>query len=712
VVVRSFIAALVLAACTEDPELFVELRTDFVPEAEFVRVRTRVESDDGLVLEREAFGRYGEDYVRGQRIAEFAGLPLGRHLVRVELFSPWGAELSSRAVALDFHASRGITVVMTRTCAYTSCPGDADPPAATECYGGRCVSPECSSENPEACGEPACESDAECGTAAYCARSLCDEGVCLIATIAGACRATEWCDPAVGCVPRATLPDASVPDGGSSCTGDGMCDDGFDCTVDRCDDGTCRHLPDDAACTAGDMGMCIEGFGCQYAGCTPSTCIPTSGCERARCDGSECVLESACSAAEMCCGGACVAAGCDDGNPCTADACEPSGCTHVPASGPCADGVFCNGSDSCASGACTVHAGPPCPGASSCDEAADTCTGCSDDASCPADMVGPFSSCTYADGCAESGTQTRAVTSYECVSGTCAPSTRMESAACSRDTDSTSCGATTFGAWGSCAGFSGACDESGTWMRTRTDRQCGSGSCRDVASEETGACSRDTDGTSCGSPMYGGFGACGGFENVCDTSGAQTRTRTDYTCIAATCSPSSATETGSCTRGTDGVSCGGPSYSGWSDCTGFSDDCDESGTQTRVRTDPVCSGGGCGSVDTVESQACTRSTGGVVCGSPTFGSWGFCSFSDECDESGTQSRTRTDYLCGGGTCNASGSTETMGCSRDTDGSYCEDFPSCRRGTCAGGACSYGAGCSAGRRCCEPGICVCSTCACP
>jgi hypothetical protein len=595
VVVRYFLAGLFLAACSEDPELFVELRTDFVPEAEFVRVRTRIETQDGLVLERESFGGFNDDFIRGQRVAEFGDLSLGMHLVQVELFSPWGASLSSRRIALDFRASRGITVVMTRTCAFTSCPGPGDSDEATECYGGRCVTPACSPENPDACGAPACETDAECGSTAYCARALCDNGVCLVATVVGACRATEWCDPVAGCVQRRMLPDAAMPDGGSGCTGDGACDDGFECTIDRCEDGTCRHEPDDSACTASEGGSCVEGFGCQYPGCTPASCVPETGCQRARCEGAECVLEDAC-APGMCCGDACVPAGCDDGNACTDDSCGPSGCVNAPNTGPCSDGVFCNGPDTCASGACSMHAGPPCPGMSTCDEEGDTCAGCSDDASCPADEVGPYSACSFADICSESGSQTRIRTTYECRAGTCVSSDRVE----------------------------------------------------------TGSCSRDTDGTGCG----------------------------------------------------------GTTFSGWSACS-FSDECDESGTQTRTRTDPVCMGGTCLPVASDESQACARSTGGAACGSPSYTAWSACTgFSTPCDESGTQSRTRTDYTCGSGTCNPTSMTpETMPCMRDSDGNFCE-------GPC---------GCTAGRRCCEPpwgtcaggtcdttggGICVCSTCACP
>jgi hypothetical protein len=37
---------------------------------------------------------------------------------------------------------------------------------------------------------------------------------------------------------------------------------------------------------------------------------------------------------------------------------------------------------------------------------------------------------------------------------------------------------------------------------------------------------------------------------------------------------------------------------------------------------------------------------------------------------------------------------------------------CRFTTCSGGVCPTGSGCSGTQRCCEPGICVCSSCDCP
>ncbi|MEZ4337424.1 MAG: hypothetical protein R3B82_12455, partial [Sandaracinaceae bacterium] len=503
--------------------------------------------------------------------------------------------------------------------------------------------------------------------------------------------------------------DAGGADAGGECAAG--CDDGLDCTADACEAGACVHTPDDARCTDGSAGTCVVGFGCQYAGCTPDTCV-AGPCEVAHCAGDSCVIESACGATEECCGGTCVPAGCDDRDPCTDDTCGGAACTHTPNTATCDDGVFCNGADTCGGGTCSTHAGDPCSGASVCDETSGSCVGCVGDADCPDPVAGSWGSCGYADVCAQTGTQERTVTSYRCMGGSCRATPSMESRACSRSTNGNSCGSTTFGTWGSCGGFSGTCDESGTRSRSRMDRVCASGSCTTQSSTDTGACARDTDGTMCAATAYGTWGSCGGFSDTCDESGTRSRSQTDYACVAGTCASTVSTDTGACSRSTTGTSCGATTFGSWGSCGGYSDTCDETGTQSRTRTDFACSGGACDSTMTMESQGCGRTTTGTACGTPTYTVWSACGgFSTECDESGTQSRTRTDYTCGGGTCSVGTNTpESQACARDTDGNFCENWVTCRTGSCVAGACNAPGSCSG--RCCEPNICVSMGSSCP
>jgi hypothetical protein len=490
--IAATLAVLILSACGEEAGVFVELKTDLVPEAEFVRIVARLETSTGAVIERETEARYGEEFSRGRRVAEFVGIPNGRSTVTIEISSPWGAPLASRAIAFDFQSSRGVQVLITRTCAHVDCPRSGDSPDATECLGARCVPPSCSAPTDAACGEPDCERNENCNRRASCAESVCDDGVCFVSILEGACGAEAWCDPSSGCVQRMSIADGGVPDASvEGCTADAECDDAIGCTIDRCTDRVCNHTTDDALCTEASGGTCVVDFGCQYPGCTPESCVAANGCEVARCNGSECVMEPACTEGQICCGGACAPAGCDDANGCTIDSCGAGGCEHAP---------------------------------------------------------------------------------------------------------------------------------------------------------------------------------------------------------------------------NDGLVCGTTLYTDWTPCDGFSDVCDETGTRTRIRMDPICMGGTCRSGETLETEACPRATAGIVCADPVVGTFGTCFFGDTCDDSAVQTRPRTDYTCAAGVCTPTESTESMECTRVTDGLTCHDLDTCVRGSCSGGFCR-GTGCGSGRRCCGDGRCACTGCIC-
>ena len=156
-----------------------------------------------------------------------------------------------------------------------------------------------------------------------------------------ACSGIRSCDPVVGCVTSPGL----------------RCDDGVECTDDRCEDGACVHVPDDVHCTDAEDGVCTAD-GCVYDTCDAVTCRANNPCQTARCDGDLCVRTMReCADGEECCGGECVPIGCDDDNACTRDVCVPAtGCLHEPSSVAiaCDDGNLCTSGDRCDGARCAA----------------------------------------------------------------------------------------------------------------------------------------------------------------------------------------------------------------------------------------------------------------------------------------------------------------------------------------------------------------------
>lgn len=208
--------------------------------------------------------------------------------------------------------------------------------------------------------------------------------------------------------------------GGDQCVADGGCDDGNECTFDRCE------LIPPALIGGGGVNVCrntplAAGTPCGSDvsnGCTaPDTCNGSGVCSaNDQLDGASCDDGIFCTAIDTCQGGVCTGGG----NPCAgADGdgdCQEScnenlgACNASDANGSfCDDGLFCNGQDSCQRGICTPS-GDPCVGADgdgdcseSCDEKRDSCT-----ANDPDDSIcndGLF--CTASDTC-QAGTCTGA----------------------------------------------------------------------------------------------------------------------------------------------------------------------------------------------------------------------------------------------------------------------------------------------------------------
>jgi hypothetical protein len=203
------------------------------------------------------------------------------------------------------------------------------------------------------------------------------------------------------------------------------------------------------------------------------------------------------------------------------------------------------------------------------------------------------------------------------------------------------------GAWDVCSGFADDCDEGGMRSRGVTVFTCNAGTCTGTPSVEMEACARDTDGVSCEATQCGGYGACGGFSDTCDESGVEVRTCTDYACVAGSCQGAARDESRSCGRATSGVMCA-----------------------------------------PTECDACTAACGG---------------FDDTCDQDGTCPRDCFDYSCGTGTCNRSmPRTETIDCTRTTDGQPCDDGLWCTDSdACGGGSCQPGFDTCGGQCVCDP-----------
>ncbi len=145
----------------------------------------------------------------------------------------------------------------------------------------------------------------------------------------------------------------------------------------------------------------------------------------------------------------------------------------------------------------------------------------------------------------------------------------------------------------------------------------------------------------------------------------------------------------------------------WSTCSGFVDECDETGTQSRSvqcvdqSTGQVVADWRCPNPDPVETQTCSRDTDGDVCTTDSnqpgtctigtcipsqqtyswnIGSWGICTgFSNVCDETGMQSRSvqcvsdQTGQVVADSNCSQPKPVTSQSCVRDTDGDPCGDI---------------------------------------
>lgn len=215
--------------------------------------------------------------------------------------------------------------------------------------------------------------------------------------------------------------------------------------------------------------------------------------------------------------------------------------------------------------------------------------------SCGAGTVcGAYGACGEFTGvCGETGSQSRTCTDHTCSLGVCeASAPRTEAITCMRDTDGVTCGDDICDAFGPCGGFSSTCDETGTRARSCWHQVCGSGACELDPFTDVGSCSRDTDGTMCMATSCTDWSPCGGFSTTCDETGTRSRVCTSYACDTGTCTGTGATVTGTCSRDTDGTVCGTVTDRV---CSGMGD-CELGtcmGTCMNVDIDVTCSDGTC-----------------------------------------------------------------------------------------------------------------------
>ncbi len=169
-----------LVACSgDDPSLLVDLRTDLVPGIEFDSVTVELLGDDFDVSQTHDVSPTG-DYLRGVRVGAFENLSSSRRTARARLFDRDGRRIGEREVTIEINGDTVVTIVFTRSCLAVTCPGDGDA-SRTACHNGMCVEPECSPENPDACGETNCTDASDCpAPTADCAEAVCLAGFMLL----------------------------------------------------------------------------------------------------------------------------------------------------------------------------------------------------------------------------------------------------------------------------------------------------------------------------------------------------------------------------------------------------------------------------------------------------------------------------------------------------------------------------------------------------
>lgn len=213
--------ALALSCATPTADLFVDLRSDYGPGTEIVRVETRLELTEGLERTASFDVDTETDLAGGVRVAMFDELEHGSYRLELDAFGSDGAVVASRLGIVELTADFVVTVVLSRVCGARACPAPGGDPEATQCVGGVCVPPGCFPETPELC-PTSCQSDDQCPDEG-CGAGVCVDAFCQLERDVSLCPSMVCSDDLV-CEP---LPPPPAPD----CTNgiqDGM-ETGVDC---------------------------------------------------------------------------------------------------------------------------------------------------------------------------------------------------------------------------------------------------------------------------------------------------------------------------------------------------------------------------------------------------------------------------------------------------------------------------------------------------
>jgi hypothetical protein len=184
------------------------------------------------------------------------------------------------------------------------------------------------------------------------------------------------------------------------------------------------------------------------------------------------------------------------------------------------------------------------------------------------------------------------------------------------------------------------------------------GQANEAGAPELGACDVRSEGEPCGvRSCDAGSGECVA-NDLCALKGKATRKCTDWICKAGECQKVDVTESAVCARDSNGSACGERKCPDWGTCS-YGSTCSNSGTRSRTCSDYACDAGTCVpvSVEEADTTGCGRNTDGSSCGSTDCGS---CSYANSCDE--TAQKWCTEYVCGGGSCSEDGFSSTSGCS--------------------------------------------------
>jgi len=197
------------------------------------------------------------------------------------------------------------------------------------------------------------------------------------------------------------------------CGADEECDDGVECTEDRCLQGACSHTPRDAACPGDDL-FCTGVARCDpLAGCVESgdPCAPGGlSCDEDADVCTGCIQDDDCDDLDPCTVDFCLPGGtcerqplrCDDQVDCTDDRCVDGVCEFVPDDAQCPDdGQFCNGPERCDPVSGCVSQGDPCEVEgrecqATCDPVLDACA---DPAGTPCGDQAEVAPCDLPDHC-------------------------------------------------------------------------------------------------------------------------------------------------------------------------------------------------------------------------------------------------------------------------------------------------------------------------